>query len=89
MSATIWYVYIVECSDASLYTGITIDLKKRLDTHNSGRGAKALKGKLPVQLVFTQAFDNGTDARKREYEIKQWKRADKLALIAQSKLSIS
>lgn len=76
-----WHVYMVRCSDGTLYTGIAIDVMQRIAKHNRGLGAKSLKGKLPVTLVYSQIFDTGTLARKREYEIKQWKRSKKLSLI--------
>jgi putative endonuclease len=82
-----WHVYIVECSDGSLYTGITTDITKRVKTHNDGKGAKALKGKRPVKLVYSETFDDGTQAKKREYEIKQWKREHKVALIQNAKFN--
>lgn len=75
------YVYIVKCSDESLYTGITDDLKRRVNEHNSKRGAKSLKGKLPVILVYQEEYKTKSEALKREYEIKTWKREKKLELI--------
>ncbi len=75
------YVYIVKCSDESLYTGITDDLKRRVNEHNNKRGAKSLKGKLPVILVYQEEYKTKSEALKREYEIKTWKREKKLELI--------
>jgi len=80
-----WFVYIVQCSDNSLYTGFTINLSRRIEEHNKGQGAKALIGKRPVRLVYYESFDRGIDARKREYAIKQWRREYKLKLINRSK----
>jgi len=77
-----WYLYIVECSDKSLYTGITTNIEKRVKQHNDGRGARALRGKRPVALVYFENFENGTEARKREYAIKQWTKENKLKLIS-------
>lgn len=75
-----WYVYIVECSDGSLYTGITTDVNKRIETHNKGKGAKYTKTKLPVVLrACFDGFDKST-AAKEEYRIKQLTRKDKLKL---------
>lgn len=77
-----WYVYMVQCADGSLYTGITIDLKRRVWEHNnSSKGAKSVKGRRPVHLVHTEEFDTQTEARKRECAIKNWKREYKLKLI--------
>jgi putative endonuclease len=76
-----WFLYMVCGTDGSLYTGITTDIAKRVETHNKGMGAKALKGKLPVTLVYSENFDDGTAARKREAEIKSWTRIEKLKLV--------
>ena len=78
-----WYVYIVKCKDDSLYTGITTDLKRRLTEHNSNnlKGAKSLRGKRPVQIVYSEEYETQTEARKREVAIKNWKRKYKLKLI--------
>ena len=76
-----WYVYIVQCTDNSLYTGFTNDLKRRIKEHNRGIGAKSLRGKRPVRLVYQEIFQNSIDAKKREYAIKQWRREYKLKLI--------
>jgi putative endonuclease len=76
-----WFLYMVCGTDGSLYTGITTDVTKRVVTHNKGKGAKALKGKLPVTLVYTEEFEDGTVARKREAEIKSWTRTKKLRLV--------
>jgi putative endonuclease len=81
-----WYVYIVECSDGSLYTGITTDVNKRLETHNKGLGAKYTRARLPVVLRASfDGFDKST-AAKEEYRIKQLTRKQKLELISPSKL---
>lgn len=75
------YIYILKCSDSTLYTGWTNDLKKRLETHCNGKGAKYTKARLPVELVYFEEFDNKIDAMKREYAIKKLSRSDKLKLI--------
>lgn len=75
------YVYILECSDKTLYTGYTNDLEKRVKTHNEGKGAKYTRGRLPVKLLYSEAFDSKSLALKREYSIKQKSKEDKLALI--------
>lgn len=77
-----YFVYIVECSDKSLYTGYSSNLEKRVWEHNFGRrGARSLKGKLPVRLVYSEEYKTKSQALKREFEIKSWSRARKLKLI--------
>ena len=76
-----WYVYIAECADNFLYTGISNNPERREDQHNNGKGAKSLRGKLPVKIVYLEEYNDKISAGKREYEIKNWKRKDKLKLI--------
>ena len=73
--------YILECRDQTLYTGWTNDIKKRLEAHNQGRGAKYTRGRTPVKLVYLEAFHTKQEAMKREIAIKKLSRADKLRLI--------
>ena len=75
------YTYIVKCSDETLYTGWTNNLKKRLEAHNSGKGAKYTKNRRPVELVYFEEYDTKQEAMKRESAIKQLSRQKKLALI--------
>jgi putative endonuclease len=79
---TVWYVYIVECNDEgkTLYTGITNDLEKRIATHNSGKGAKYTKNRLPVKLLKSFEVADKSEALKLEYKIKQLSREEKLKL---------
>ena len=65
------YVYIVECSDGTLYTGWINNLEKRIDMHSKGTGAKYTKGRGPVKLVYHEIFDTKEVAIKREYQIKK------------------
>ena len=82
-----YFVYILECSDKSLYTGITTDIKKRLDEHNSSpKGAKYTKARRPVKLRYSEASENRSTASKREYAIKKLSREKKLQLIQTSLL---
>lgn len=74
-------VYILECNDGSLYTGYTNNLKKRIDTHQQGKGAKYTRGRTPVELVYVEHFESKTEAMKVEYQIKQLSRPDKLKMI--------
>lgn len=76
-----WYVYIVECSDGTLYTGITNNLDKRINTHNKGKGAKYTRNRLPVVLKKSWEVEGRSEASKMEYQIKQLKRDEKLKLI--------
>ena len=75
------YTYSVKCSDETLYTGWTNNLKKRLEAHNSGKGAKYTKNRRPVELVYFEEYDTKQEAMQREYAIKQLSRQKKLALI--------
>lgn len=76
------YVYILECSDGSLYVGSTNDLEKRLYQHNSSKsGAHYTKIRRPVVLKYSEKSKNLSSALKREAEIKKWKRGEKLNLI--------
>lgn len=76
-----WYVYILECSDKTLYTGITNDLFKRIETHNKGKGSKYTKTRLPVVLKRYFEVENRSVASKEEYRIKQLTREQKFKLI--------
>ena len=75
------YVYILRCSDGSLYTGWTTDLEARVKTHNSGKGAKYTRSRLPATLVYHETFDDKVTAQAREREIKKMSRTRKLELI--------
>lgn len=75
------YVYIVECSDGTFYTGWTNNLEKRIDMHSKGTGAKYTRGRGPVKLVYYEKFDLKEEAMKREYQIKRLTRQEKLLLI--------
>lgn len=75
------YTYILKCSDNTLYTGWTNDLEKRLKAHNTGKGAKYTKTRLPVEIVYYETFEDKIDAMKREYAIKQLSRKEKMKLI--------
>ena len=74
------YIYIVECRDKTLYTGYTVDLVKRIKTHNEKKGAKYTRGRTPVVLKYYEEFDNKVDAMKREAQIKKLRRVKKLML---------
>lgn len=72
---------MLRCSDGSLYSGYTTDLDKRLQVHNSGRGAKYTRSRLPVTLVYWQKFDSAQQAMQREAALKRLTRQEKLQLI--------
>ena len=76
-----WYLYILQCGDGSLYTGITTDVEKRLEAHRSGKGAKYTRGRSPLELNYREACGTHSDALKRELEVKRLSREEKLALI--------
>ncbi len=76
------YVYLLRCADGSLYCGWTTDLAGRLAAHNSGKGAKYTRSRLPVELVWHECFSDRHEALSREWHLKRLPRAEKLALIA-------
>jgi putative endonuclease len=75
------YVYILKCSDGSLYTGWTNDLEKRLVAHNAGTASKCTRARRPVELVYSEIVESKSDALKREAAIKRLTREQKLKLI--------
>ena len=72
-----FYVYMLRCADGTLYTGWTNDIHKRIEAHNSGRGAKYTRSRSPCKLVWAEAAETKSAAMKREYEIKQLTRKQK------------
>lgn len=76
-----YYVYILECDDGSLYTGITTDLKRRLKEHKSGSGARYTRSRKAARFVYTEKRPDRSSALKREAEIKRWPKRKKLDLI--------
>ncbi len=77
-----FFVYILKCSDKTLYTGITTDLKRRIDEHNfSDLGAKYTRARRPVKLVWSKKFKTRSSAARMEYKIKQLSREEKLKLL--------
>lgn len=79
------YVYIVRCSDDTLYTGWTNHLDQRIKSHNSGKGAKYTKSRRPVQLVYYETFETKEEAMRREWEIKRLSRIEKQKLVNSAK----
>lgn len=76
-----YYTYMVRCSDGTLYTGYTTDIDRRMAVHNSGRGAKYTRSRLPVKLVYKEEFGSKEEAMSREWHIKRLTRAAKEKLI--------
>jgi len=75
------FVYIVRCADGSLYTGYAVDPRARVRMHNLGRGARYTAARRPVRLVYSEECGTLSQALKREYELKQWPRRRKQALV--------
>ena len=75
------YIYIVKCADDAFYTGWTTDIERRIITHNSGKGSKYTRSRLPVILVYTEAYETKSEALKREHAIKKLSHDEKAALI--------
>jgi putative endonuclease len=73
-----WYVYVVECADGTLYVGIAKDVEARIGAHNTGRGAKYTRARLPVRLLYREEHPDMPAALKREYEVKRWTRSRKI-----------
>lgn len=80
------YLYVLRCRDGSLYTGYTTDLTKRVKTHQSGKGAKYTRARLPVELIYWESFPSKSAAMSAESHFKQKTRQKKLDYISQNKL---
>jgi len=78
---SLWIVYMLECSDGSIYTGITNNLEARIATHNSGKGAKYTRSRLPVSLKASWEYKTKSEALKAEYALKKLSRMQKIELI--------
>lgn len=83
--AETWHVYILRCSNDTLYTGITTNLERRVEQHNRGEGARYTASCRPVTLVYWEAARNRSAASRREAAIKKLSRAEKMALILRKK----
>jgi putative endonuclease len=83
------YVYLLRCKDDTLYCGWTTDLGSRIAAHNSGKGAKYTRSRLPVELVYYEAYENKHDAMSREWHMKRMSRKEKTELISsENKLAL-
>lgn len=76
-----WFVYMLQCGDGSLYTGCTDDIQRRLAAHRSGKGAKYTRSRLPVELVYQETVPDRSAALRREAAIKKLTRQEKLQLM--------
>ncbi len=76
-----WCVYIILCSDDSLYTGISTDVERRFSQHKNKKGARYFYARQPLKIVFTEQGHDRSSASRREYEIKSYNRTQKIALI--------
>ena len=79
-----YWLYILQCGDGSLYTGITTDVNRRLSAHRSGKGAKYTRGRGPLTLVYQESCPDRPSALRRERAVKRLSRAQKLSLIERS-----
>lgn len=75
-----WCVYILECADNTYYTGITTDIERRIEEHQTGKGAKYTKGRTPLKLIYSEKHADRSSASRREMEIKALSRAEKTSL---------
>lgn len=82
---TMWHLYIIRCVDNTLYTGITIDITRRIQEHNLKTGGSYTRTRTPVELVYQESHLTRSAASKRETQIKRWTREKKLALIHEQK----
>ena len=82
-----WSLYVAECADGSYYTGIAKDIEKRIDSHNSGKGAKYTATHGPVTLVFQEPQGDYSTALRREYQVKSLSKERKIRFVAGEKLA--
>lgn len=82
------YIYILECCDGSYYTGYTNNLEKRIEKHQTGKGAKYTRGRTPVQLLFSEVYESKREALQEEYRIKQLTRQQKEQFIQAKTLNL-
>lgn len=76
-----YFVYIIQCQDSTLYTGITTDVQRRFKEHKAGKGGAYTRSKKAKKILYTEAHTTRSSALKRECEIKSWQRKEKLSLI--------
>lgn len=73
-----WYIYVLQCDDGSLYTGSSTDIEKRFSLHQRGGGAKYTRAHKPIKILYQESFATKSEALKREHEIKSWSRQKKI-----------
>ena len=78
------YMYVLECRDGSYYTGYTTDVRRRLVVHNSGKGAKYTRARLPVKLIYAQGFASKEEAMSAEALLKRKKRPQKEQFLSEN-----
>lgn len=76
-----YYIYILQCSDGSLYTGFAINVGKRIQVHKEGKGSKYVRSRLPIRLIYTEKYESKSEALKRECQIKGWRREKKARIL--------
>ena len=76
-----WFVYILNCADGTLYTGITNDIDRRIKAHNAGTASKYTRVRRPVSIVYSEEVETKGDALRRELQIKRLTRSEKMAII--------
>lgn len=81
-----WFVYVLECSDGSFYTGYSDDPKKRLLEHQLGKGGRYTRSHKPIRIVYQEQLPSKSEALKREFEIKSWSRKKKINLLKLSSM---
>lgn len=79
------YFYLARCADGSLYAGTCLDLAEREQKHNSGKGAKYTRSRLPVEFVYSETFETLSEARRREIEVKRLSKAQKERLVKEQR----
>lgn len=84
-----WFVYILECSDGTFYTGITNNLEKRFLQHKAGKGGHYTRSHKVLKIIYQEKLNSKSEALKREHQIKKLKRAEKKSLIRSCKLNVS
>lgn len=85
MTEKTWYLYILRCVDGSFYTGITTDVHRRLQMHESGKGAKYTRGRAPLELVYSERCADHCDALRRECFVKSLTKQEKIRLIEEAR----
>ena len=86
MKSTKYYAYMLRCKDNTIYSGYTTNIEKRVETHNSGKGAKYTRARLPVKLEYYEEFKTKEKATRREWEFKHYTKKEKENLIKNSKI---